>query len=174
MGSSTSTPVPLTDKSSYSARPRDPSAADWLAALSLRSTGKATAAVSTSSLKDWETAVESDPTHRLAAVLLHKADFTQALVSRKTVVADTQGAAGSTEMWRELTQRCAVFNVKLSSESTTVSNQKSSGRCWLVRRIQVRKTIDVDNAASCSLRRPTSFVWRWPASTAWKALSSVK
>lgn len=167
--------MPTNEKASYSAPPRDPSAADLLAALSLRSKSPAAAAVSTSSLKDWELAVESDPKHRLASVLLHKADFTQALVSRKAVVADTQGASRSTgarEPGGTLTRRRAVFNVKLSNESTTVSNQKSSGRCWLVRvRIECGGYSAESDDDVLSLRRQTSFVSPWLASTVWKALN---
>lgn len=68
--------------------------------------------VTTDNLADWQSAFESSPTNRLAQTVLVKADFAQALTARAAVVPH-------------------VFNTRLSVEGSPVTNQKSSGRCWL-------------------------------------------
>lgn len=92
------------------------SATEALARLSLRNSKKAppTAAITLSAISEWETKFTSDPKAQFASTVLHKTEMLGALVQRKAVIADQQ-----------------VFNVKLSSEGTPVTNQKSSGRCWL-------------------------------------------
>ncbi|GAA5859071.1 hypothetical protein JCM8547_003991 [Rhodosporidiobolus lusitaniae] len=97
-------------------------AADLLAQLSLRSaagTAKskpspAEATITRANLAAWGESFESNPKHRLASTVLSKANFTEQLVSRKAQ--------------RQVPQ---VFNVALSTEGNPVTNQKSSGRCWL-------------------------------------------
>ncbi|SCZ89346.1 BZ3500_MvSof-1268-A1-R1_Chr1-1g01121 [Microbotryum saponariae] len=126
MGSASSAPlatVPSTmnEKSSSGAessrrRTTTTDAQQLLAQLSLGGSSKskpATAMMSIDSLRSWEKAFESNPKHKLAATFMHKNDFQTAMVQRKAVVSDQQ-----------------VFNVTLSSENSTVANQKSSGRCW--------------------------------------------
>lgn len=94
---------------------RDRSAQELLASLSL-GTGKAapSATLSPDSIAKWDKSFEANPKHRLAQTVLCKADFTQALTSRKAVIDNPH-----------------MFNTKLSSEVGPVTNQKSSGRCWL-------------------------------------------
>lgn len=94
MGSAASQPVPTSEKCYATAAPaRRPerSAADLLASLSLRD-GKAapSAVVTLNTVAAWEEAFESKEKNRVAQTFLHKADFTQALVSRQAVVNDLQ------------------------------------------------------------------------------------
>ncbi|GAA5961820.1 hypothetical protein JCM21900_003321 [Sporobolomyces salmonicolor] len=119
MGASASQPVAapvVSEKTDYvPPTKRDPTAAELLSQLSLRSSASpSSGTVTPSHLSTWESAFSSSPKHRLASTVLSKTNFTEALVSRKSQAKDQQ-----------------VFNVKLSSEGTPVTNQKSSGRCWL-------------------------------------------
>jgi len=91
---------------------RERSAQQLLAQLSITGKAAPSASLTTDNLADWQSAFESSPKNRLAQTVLHKADFTQALTSRAAVIPHT-------------------FNVKLSVEGNPVTNQKSSGRCWL-------------------------------------------
>ncbi|KAI5474493.1 hypothetical protein MNV49_003216 [Pseudohyphozyma bogoriensis] len=115
MGQSTSTAAPrptLDEKmNTYSAPAtgrRDQSAAELLAALSIRK-APASAAITFDSVAEWDAAFAKDPKNKLASTVLSKQDF---LGSAE--IADQQ-----------------VYNVKLSTEGNPVTNQKSSGRCWL-------------------------------------------
>lgn len=90
-------------------------AADLLAQLNLRtSSSRPSASITLDSLKAWEDDFASNPKHRLASTVLSKSAFADVLVRR--------------EAQREAQQ---VFNVKLSNEGKPITNQKSSGRCWL-------------------------------------------
>ncbi|KAL8292863.1 hypothetical protein RQP46_000557 [Phenoliferia psychrophenolica] len=113
MGSSASTPVPVvSEKTTYTPSRRDRTAVELLASLSLRAAP--TSGVTLDQIAGFQRAFESDPKAKLAATVLHKGDFLAALTNRATAISDQQ-----------------VFNVKLSSEGAPVTNQKSSGRCWL-------------------------------------------
>lgn len=96
-------------------RPDAAAAADLLAQLNLRtSSSRPSASITLDSLKAWEDDFASNPKHRLASTVLSKSAFADVLVRR--------------EAQREAQQ---VFNVKLSNEGKPITNQKSSGRCWL-------------------------------------------
>ncbi|KAM0790648.1 hypothetical protein ACM66B_004508 [Microbotryomycetes sp. NB124-2] len=94
----------------------DMTAADLLASLSLKDGGKAPAmaAVTLDQIADWDKQALATPQARLAQTTLHKADILTSMVNRQATVAASH-----------------IFNVKLSCENDLVSNQKSSGRCWL-------------------------------------------
>ncbi|KAK4052427.1 bleomycin hydrolase [Microbotryomycetes sp. JL201] len=91
-------------------------AADLLASLSHHNGGKApaTAAVTLDQIAVWDKQALAKPEWRMAQTALHKADVLSTMVSRKAAVSASH-----------------VFNIKLSTENDLVSNQKSSGRCWL-------------------------------------------
>ncbi|KAK4702450.1 bleomycin hydrolase, partial [Phenoliferia sp. Uapishka_3] len=117
MGSNQSTPAPaapasMSEKFTFKSTTRPQSASDLLASLSLSS--PPTAGVKIDQIAAFQSAFEADPKSKLAATVLHKGDFLAALTNRKTQIQDQQ-----------------VFNIKLSSEGNPVTNQKSSGRCWL-------------------------------------------
>lgn len=139
MGSSASTPAPTTtrnmsstsEKRAYSAD----SAADRLAALSLRTGARPASAsghVTHDLLKAWEADFASSAKNRLASTVLSKTNFTEALVQNHRVTADQH-----------------VYNTKISLEGSPVTNQKSSGRCWLFAmtnlvRIEIQKRLDIE------------------------------
>ncbi|KAK9897360.1 peptidase C1B, bleomycin hydrolase [Cystobasidium minutum MCA 4210] len=84
-------------------------------AIHADTTGRAAPAELTmDEVQTWHQAYRADPSKAVIGTLLSKQDLLQNLTQRDAEVADTQ-----------------VFNLKLSSEVTPVTNQKSSGRCWL-------------------------------------------
>ncbi|GAA6046938.1 hypothetical protein JCM3770_003439 [Rhodotorula araucariae] len=139
MGSASSTPVShstVSEKYAAATCDRSPSAADLLARLSLRASSgtspRASSGITSDNIAAWEDAFASNPKHRLASTVLSKANLTETLVRR-----DAQ---------RDNKQ---VYNVKLSSEGNPVTNQKSSGRCWLFAstnylRIMLSRKLDLD------------------------------
>ncbi|GAA5828401.1 hypothetical protein JCM5353_005061 [Sporobolomyces roseus] len=136
MGSTASVPVSTTTTSEkkHVQPQRTESAAELLAALSLRSTSPASSngQVTNDLLSTWENAFSSSAKNRLASTVLSKTNFTEAIVNNSRPVADQQ-----------------VFNVKLLLEGSPVTNQKQSGRCWLMAvtnlvRIQMMKKYDLE------------------------------
>ncbi|KAG8885814.1 hypothetical protein FRB97_009520 [Tulasnella sp. 331] len=67
-----------------------------------------------SELNKWEAEASKDQRVHLARAVLDHTDLATALVSRTARLADNQ-----------------VFNTRLDYEATPITNQKSSGRCWL-------------------------------------------
>ena len=70
--------------------------------------------LSISKIEQWEDELLEDPKNRLALSALSANNATSILTRRSTVISDTQN-----------------FNVKISLEGAPITNQKSSGRCWL-------------------------------------------
>jgi bleomycin hydrolase len=70
--------------------------------------------LSSSDISDWEHELLQDPKNRLALSALSSADPKAVLTSRATKIHDQQ-----------------VFNVKIPFEGAPITNQRSSGRCWL-------------------------------------------
>ncbi|BGP26443.1 bleomycin hydrolase [Rhodotorula toruloides] len=139
MGNSTSTPViqpSLSEKHTSTTRASSPSSAvDPLAQLSLRGsvTSRASPRVTSENLAAWEGDFASSPKHRLASTVLSKATLTDSLV-RRDAQRDTQ----------------QVFNVKVNEGGLSITNQKSSGRCWLfsaanLLRIALARKLDLDD-----------------------------
>ncbi|ROV93841.1 hypothetical protein VMCG_08805 [Cytospora schulzeri] len=67
-----------------------------------------------SQLEDWQSKLLEDPKNRLALSALSAANPRDVLTSRATKIADQQ-----------------VFNIKIPFEGAPITNQRSSGRCWL-------------------------------------------
>lgn len=65
--------------------------------------------------KAWQAKIEDDPVARLASLTLHAADIKASLHSRKSEVSGSK----------------PVFNTVIDHENSTITNQASSGRCWL-------------------------------------------
>jgi len=126
MGASASTPVAqshISEKHAPASNRRSASsptsAADLLAQLSLRTSAaggapRSSPGVTSDNIAAWGDAFASNPKHRLASTVLSKANLTETLVRRDAQIHAKQ-----------------VYNVKLSTEGNPVTNQKSSGRCWL-------------------------------------------
>ncbi|GAA6000692.1 C1 family peptidase [Rhodotorula paludigena] len=140
MGNTTSSQTPsYSEKYSAASDERrtasSSAAADLLAQLSLREgrPSRAAPGITTDNLSAWEDAFASNPKHRLASTVLSKGSLTETLVRREAQREDKQ-----------------VFNVKLSSEGNPVTNQKSSGRCWLfastnLLRIMLARKLDLED-----------------------------
>jgi bleomycin hydrolase len=70
--------------------------------------------LSPSNLASWESAVASDPKSELARTILQHTNIRAALTSRSARIVDAH-----------------VFNTEVPFNTGPVTNQKSSGRCWL-------------------------------------------
>ena len=70
--------------------------------------------LSLKNVESWEDVASRDPKTQLARTVLHHTDFKTALTSRDTAIADQH-----------------VFNLQLDFKTDPITNQKSSGRCWL-------------------------------------------
>ena len=70
--------------------------------------------LSLKSLSDWEAAASASPKTRLARAILTHTSLNSALVRRDAFITDVH-----------------VFNTELEFKTSPVTNQKSSGRCWL-------------------------------------------
>ncbi|OJJ59173.1 hypothetical protein ASPSYDRAFT_79039 [Aspergillus sydowii CBS 593.65] len=70
--------------------------------------------VSLRRLQDWNDALLDDPKNRLAISSLAGASYADVLSNRSAIKSDTQ-----------------VFNIKVPIEGAPITNQRSSGRCWL-------------------------------------------
>ncbi|KAG5221347.1 bleomycin hydrolase [Salix suchowensis] len=70
--------------------------------------------LSLGNVSSWESTVAADPKAQLARTILSHSDIRSALVSRSARIADAH-----------------VFNTELDFKTGPVTNQKSSGRCWL-------------------------------------------
>lgn len=83
------------------------------------------------SIADWEDAASSDPKTKLARTILAHSDIRSALINRDAKILDQH-----------------VFNTELEFKTSPVTNQRSSGRCWLfattnVLRYQVMKKLNL-------------------------------
>lgn len=65
-------------------------------------------------INHWEAGIASNPKLQLGRTVLSRADLKQALQSRSAHIADQH-----------------VFNTELDFKTGPITNQKSSGRCWL-------------------------------------------
>ncbi|RYP62744.1 hypothetical protein DL771_009589 [Monosporascus sp. 5C6A] len=95
-------------------------------------------------LESWQSKLLQDPKNRLALSALSAANPKDVLTSRSTKIADQQ-----------------VFNVRIPFEGAPITNQRSSGRCWLfastnVFRIALMKRHGLD---SFELSQAYLFFW---------------
>lgn len=71
--------------------------------------------ISPSNFEQWDSEIAKDPSITVSKAVLNHADLKTTLLSRKKTIADVH-----------------IYNTKLSSDpNKKVTNQKSSGRCWL-------------------------------------------
>jgi bleomycin hydrolase len=107
---------------------------DQLATLSLsRKPVSPEGTVTISQLKEWEAKVTDDPKLRLTRTILTHTAIPNALAKSSRAVANPH-----------------VFNLNLDFETEPITNQKSSGRCWLfattnVLRYSVMKKLNLEN-----------------------------
>ena len=81
----------------------------------------------------WESTVAQSPKLQLSRSILNHSNIREALVKREARVADAH-----------------VFNLELDFKTDPITNQKSSGRCWLfattnVLRYSVSKKLNLDD-----------------------------
>jgi bleomycin hydrolase len=99
--------------------------------------------LSLKSLSDWEAAASASAKTRLARAILAHTNLNSALVRRDALVADAH-----------------VFNTELEFKTNPVTNQKSSGRCWLfattnVLRYEIMKKLNLkESQLSQARHRP--------------------
>lgn len=101
-----------------------PGAADLLRRLEALSTSDeaSAGALFVSDIEPWESAVSNDPSSRLARVVLSKTNYAEALVKPELVPVDRH-----------------IFNLRIPNEASKVTNQQSSGRCWLFATLNVMR-----------------------------------
>ncbi|PWN27873.1 peptidase C1B, bleomycin hydrolase [Jaminaea rosea] len=100
--------------------------------------------VDISSIPSWQSKLDQDPTSRLAALTLHNTTIKESLRVRKSEV-----------------QMVDVFNTVVQRENRPITNQQSSGRCWLfashnVIRNAMLSTLKID---SFQLSQSYPFFW---------------
>ena len=110
---------------------RSTSAVTHSSALGLRVPLSANGSLALSSVAAWEVDASANAKTRLARTILAHADIRSALIRRDAVIQDSH-----------------VFNTELQFKTNPVTNQKSSGRCWLfattnVLRYQVMQKLDL-------------------------------
>ncbi|KAI8992984.1 peptidase C1B bleomycin hydrolase [Trametes punicea] len=115
-----------------------------LAELSISAPISADGALSLSNVNAWEEAVEKSPKLQLARTILNHSNIRESLLSRSARIADAR-----------------VFNVELDFETAPITNQRSSGRCWLfattnVLRYNVMKKL---NLSDFQLSQAYLFFW---------------
>lgn len=108
MGSAISKPTEHVKAESVSEKEEQPLPSVSLAPVS------ADGSLSPKSLSDWEAAASASAKTRLARTILAHTNLNSALVRRDAFVADVH-----------------VFNTELDFKTNPITNQKSSGRCWL-------------------------------------------
>lgn len=82
--------------------------------VAIRDAVSADGSLSLSNVRDWEADVAEDPRTQLARTILSHSDIRSALISRQAVIADTH-----------------IFNHEIDFKTAPITNQASSGRCWL-------------------------------------------
>ncbi|GLB37152.1 putative bleomycin hydrolase [Lyophyllum shimeji] len=113
MGSSASKSLPLPAVVDEK-RPVSADLVSELSSLHLATPSSADGSLSTSTVSAWEAEASRDAKTNLARTILQHSDITSALTSRSARIADVH-----------------IFNHVIDFKTGPVTNQKSSGRCWL-------------------------------------------
>ncbi|KAI0329396.1 peptidase C1B bleomycin hydrolase [Cubamyces sp. BRFM 1775] len=128
------------EKASYTAQELSQSLADLRLSAPLSADG----ALTLSNIEAWEESVEKSPKLQLARTVLNHSNIRESLISRSARIADAH-----------------VFNNELDFKTTPITNQKSSGRCWLfattnVLRYNIMKKL---NLSDFQLSQSYLFFW---------------
>ena len=115
-----------------------------LSGLSLAGPASEDGTLSPSNISDWEEQIAETPSIELARTVLNHTDVKQALLNRKAIVTDQH-----------------IFNTELKLKTGPITNQKSSGRCWLfattnVLRYNVMKRFNLDDFQLSQVRCASS------------------
>ncbi|KAF7301207.1 Cysteine proteinase 1, mitochondrial [Mycena indigotica] len=92
----------------------------------------ANGSLSSQNIESWERAVSSSKTKLSRSILVHS-DISSALLSRPALISNSH-----------------LFNVELDTKTSPITNQKSSGRCWLfastnVMRYEITRKLKLDD-----------------------------
>ncbi|KAI0823684.1 peptidase C1B bleomycin hydrolase [Trametes gibbosa] len=128
------------EKTSYVSR----ELAQSLAHLNLASPLSADGGLSLANVDAWEETVAQSPKLQLARTILNHANIRETLTSRSARIADAH-----------------IFNTELEFKTSPITNQKSSGRCWLfattnVLRYNIMKKL---NLSEFQLSQSYLFFW---------------
>ncbi|KAL4862885.1 hypothetical protein BDV12DRAFT_206876 [Aspergillus spectabilis] len=95
-------------------------------------------------LEDWNDALLSDPKNRLAISALATQSYTQTLTNRSSITSDLH-----------------LFNLRVPIEGSPITNQRSSGRCWLFASTNILRVplIKAYNLPSFELSQAYLFYW---------------
>lgn len=129
MGSSPSKPTAQTSGSSTDEKCPIQDTCRSLSSLLIASPSSVNGSLSLDAVSAWEASASSDPKLRLARTILSHSDIQTALTTRSARIADSH-----------------IFNHVLDFKTGPVTNQKSSGRCWIfattnVLRYNIMKTL---------------------------------
>ncbi|TFB00672.1 Cysteine proteinase 1 [Trichoderma ghanense] len=97
-----------------------------------------------SSLELWIDSLMSDPKNRLAHAALSSSDPRQALTTRSSKVANQH-----------------VFNVQIPFEGDPITNQRSSGRCWLFASTNVFRVALMKRHGLASFELSQAYLFYW-------------
>jgi bleomycin hydrolase len=116
MGSAPSKSIPQPQASSNDEKqpPTNSGLSHDLASLHITSPKSPSGSLSLDTVSSWEASALSDPKLQLARTILAHSDIRSALVSRSASIKDIH-----------------VFNNVVDFKTGPVTNQKSSGRCWI-------------------------------------------
>ncbi|KAI0949686.1 hypothetical protein AcW1_009219 [Taiwanofungus camphoratus] len=104
-----------------------------LSSLQLRTATSEDGSLSLANIESWEEEVSSQPKLQLARTILNHTNIKSTLMSRSAQIADAH-----------------VFNTEVDFKTGPITNQKSSGRCWLfattnVLRYNIMKKLNLDD-----------------------------
>ncbi|KAF2247937.1 peptidase C1B, bleomycin hydrolase [Trematosphaeria pertusa] len=100
--------------------------------------------VSAAAISEWEKELMEDPKNRLALAALSSNPANAVLSSRQTAISDTQN-----------------FNIKLPLEGSPVTNQASSGRCWLFASTNVFRIAIMKKYRLSEFQLSQAYVFYW-------------
>lgn len=145
MGSAASKPAvnvvkPVDEKRSVSSNP---------SSLHISSPKSVDGSLTLSNVSAWESATSTDPKLQLARTILSHSDIRSALQSRSAHIADVH-----------------VFNTELDFKTTPVTDQKSTGRCWLfattnVLRYDIMKKLKLKEFQLSQVIAQTKLILTW-------------
>ncbi|KAI8935273.1 hypothetical protein NX059_007861 [Plenodomus lindquistii] len=100
--------------------------------------------VSAAAIQEWEKELMEDPKNRLALAALSSNPANAVLASRSATISDTQN-----------------FNIKLPLEGSPVTNQASSGRCWLFASTNVFRIAIMKKYKLSEFQLSQSYLFYW-------------
>ena len=143
MGNQPSHSIPSPTKSSFDEKYSFAEVSDSLSSLSISNPLSGDGSLTLGHVAGWEAAANADSKVKLARTILFHSDIRSALISRAAKINDQH-----------------IFNHTLDFKTAPVTNQKSSGRCWLfattnVLRYSIMKRLKLKDFQFSQVIRPT-------------------